>query len=237
MTVAEMHSEFKLGMDKSDSLSYPNFLPEEIDIFLNSEQEKFIKNRAYPSGRELGLEETQKRVDDLKNIFTNYQTTSFTTNSSNKPNGVFVTLPGDYLFAMEEEAIISYTDCNGASATKRVEVIPSTHDRYNRAIKEDPFNKPDKNQVTRLGYGLVTGNETFELITDGSTLTTYILRYIKEPVSIRYGTQYETPTTDIDCELSDHTHREIVAMAVRTALENIESGRYNSTSQELNNIE
>lgn len=238
MTVAEMHSEFKIGMDKVDSLSYPNLLPEEIDTLLNISQEKFIKQRAYGNNiRRQGLEETQKRLDDLKNIIANFETVIFTNTSSNKPNGVFVELPTSYQYAMEEEVDVIYTDCKGELSTKRVEVIPVTHDRYNRTIK-DPFNKPFEDLVIRLGYGINNGNESFELVSNGNvTVGTYYLRYLMKPVKIQYGTQYQTPLADQDCILSDHTHREIIAIAIKDALENIESGRYPTTRQELNDIE
>ncbi len=240
MTVAEMHQEFKIGLDKVDSLSYPNFLPEEIDILLNQAQEKFVKQRAYGNNpRRLGLEETQKRLDDLKNIISNFESVTFTSNSSNKPNGVFVALPDTYMFAIEEEASINYTDCNGKVANKRIDVVPTTHDRYNK-VKRDPFHKPTDVEIHRLGYELNTsGNtQTFELITgDNNTITNYYLRYLKTPISIKYGTQYPVPGADVNCELSDHTHREIIAMAVVDALVDIESPSYSVNRNELNQIE
>lgn len=239
MTVAEWHTEFKIGLDKVDSLAAPNFLPEEIDIFFNNAQEQFIEQRSGKNNfKREGLEETQKRVDDLKNIIANYDTITFTTNNFNKPNGVFIDLPSDYRHAIEEEVTISYTDCNGATATGRPDVTPTTHDRYNRIVKKDPFNKPDKTEVYRLGFGVQNGNETFELIAGADeTITQYYLRYLKEPVSIRYGTAYSSPTTDVDCELSNHTHREIIALAVKNALEDIQSPRYQTSKIELNEIE
>jgi len=235
-----MHQEFKIGLDKVDSLSYPNFLPEEIDILLNQAQEKFVKQRAYGNNpRRLGLEETQKRLDDLKNIISNFESVTFTSNSNNKPNGVFVALPDTYMFAIEEEASINYIDCNGQVANKRIDVVPTTHDRYNK-VKRDPFHKPTNVEIHRLGYELNTsGNtQTFELITgDNNTITNYYLRYLKTPISIKYGTQYPVPSADVNCELSDHTHREIIAMAVVDALVDIESPSYSVNRNELNQIE
>jgi hypothetical protein len=238
MTVATMHSEFKIGLDKVDSLSHPNFLPEEIDVLLNQAQDKFIKQRSYGNNpRRIGLEETQKRLDDIKNLITNFESTTFVTNTDNKPNGAFVAIPSDYMFAIEEEATITYLDCNGDSATKRVDVIPTTHDRYNK-VKRDPFHRPDNSEVHRLGYTKISGSENFELITgSGNTVSNYYLRYLKEPVVIQYGTQYSTPIADVDCDLSEHTHREIIAIAVKDALEDIESPRYPTNKNELKEIE
>lgn len=238
MTIAEMHNIFKIGMDKVDSLSSPNFLPEEIDVLLNNAQDQLVSQRAFGNNpKREGLEETQKRLDDLKNIITNYSTGTFTNTVDNKTNGVFVDLPSNYRHAIQEEAVISYNDCTGTAATNEVEIVPISHDRYNRIIK-DPFNKPDTEVVYRLGFGVNAGTERFELISDSAvTVSTYKLRYIREPQEMRYGTVYQTPTTDIDCELSDYLHKEIIALAVKNALEDIESQRYQTSKIELRDIE
>ena len=98
MNVSQMHYHFKLGLDKVDSLSSPNFLSEEIDVLLNQAQAQIIENRAYGNNiKGESVEETQKRLDDLKNLTTNYETSTFTNDTSNKPSGVYVTLPTDYL--------------------------------------------------------------------------------------------------------------------------------------------
>lgn len=221
-----MHTYFKLKVNKLDSFNYQDLLPEEIDVLLNQEQFKIIEQRAYGTNfKRQSLEETQKRTDDLKNIVTTYNSSAFTTNSNNKTNGKFVSLPTNYRHAIQEECIVSYTDCNNVTRTKTIPVIPITHDRYNKTIS-DPFNEPYQDEVIRLAHSKVGGSEVFELITDGSyTITNYTLRYLRTPVSMQYGTTYSTPSTDIDCELSEHIHREIVESAANTALENVESPR------------
>jgi pyruvate/oxaloacetate carboxyltransferase len=236
MTVQEMHYEFKLGLDKVDSLSTPNFIPEEIDVILNNAQEEFITQRAYRNNpRQQGVEETQKRVDDLKNIISDYKTSTFSTTADNKPNGIFVNLPVDYRHALQEEVQLTYTNCNNQTTTSIAAIKPITHDRYNKLIR-DPFNKPDKQFVFRLALEKTLTNERFELISS-ETISSYNLRYIRQPQRIQYGTQYQVPTTDQDCELSDYTHREIISIAVKNTLEDIESPRYNTTKNELNTIE
>lgn len=238
MNVSDMHYRFKIGLDKVDSLSSPNFTPEEIDILLNDAQDEFIAQRAFRNNfKREGLEETQKRLDDLKNITDNFSSTTFVNNSDNKPSGVFVDLPADYRHAIQEEATVTYLNCLDSSTTNQAEIIPISHDRYNRIIR-DPFNVPNEEIIYRLGFGVNSGVERFELISPtGVTVSTYKLRYIRVPQTIRYGTQYQTPTTDVDCELSEHTHREIIALAVKNALEEIESPRYQTSKIELRDIE
>jgi hypothetical protein len=234
MTVAQMHTEVKIGVDKVDSFSTANLDPEEIDVFLNNEQGEFIEQRAYGNNvKETGLEENQKRRDDLREITKNYTSAAFTNTTNNKTNGVFVDLPTDYRHSMQEEAVISFTDCNGNTASKGIPITPVTHDRYNKII-DDPFNKPYDGEAIRLDYE----GDVYELITDGTyAITSYSLRYLKEPQVIRLGTKYQVQTTDVDCELAPHTHREIVAMTVTNILQTIESNRYPTSKVELAEVE
>lgn len=238
MTVQEMHYRFKIGLDKVDSLSSPNFIAEEIDILLNDAQDQFISQRAFRNNfKREGLEETQKRLDDLKNITANYRASTFTNTLESKPNGAFVDLPSNYRHAIQEEAEVSYPNCVNTTITSIADVIPTSHDRYNR-LKRDPFNEPDQENIFRLGYEVNNGIERFELISPpNTTVITYVLRYIRVPRVIQLGSEYQNPLPDQDCELSEHTHREIVALAVKNALEEIESPRYQTSKIELKDIE
>jgi len=108
---------------------------------------------------------------------------------------------------------------------RRVPVKPIQHDDYNKVIN-DPFNKPWKNQVMRLMY-----DGTVELLSDGIIeIQTYYFRYLKKPIDVSLSTL-------TDSELADHTHQEIVDMAVSIALENIESQRYQTQLNEVNKQE
>lgn len=227
MTIQDFHQEFKIGLDKVDSLASPNFLAEEIDSILNNAQEEFIEQRAYGNNpKKTGLEEDQKRRDDLRDIIKNFTSNVFITTVNNKPNGTFVSLPSDYRHSIQEEADVTYKDCNGVTQTKRIPVVPVTHDRYG-VIISDPFNKPFEDELLRLDYE----GDMFELITDGTvTITGYHLRYIKQPRKIQFGTAYDPSSfgygIDQTSELATHTHREIVNKGVTHALQNIESNRY-----------
>jgi len=221
MTIQEMHNEFKLLLDKGDSFDAPSFLVEEIDAFLNIAQHKFVNKRAFGNNtRRTSFEEDQKRRDDLRNLVTNGVRNPGSPTSQNKPNGRFVGLPSDYRHSINEECILRDGSVVG--------VKPITHDRYNKII-DDPFNKPNLNIVYRLDYN----GDRFELIFgEGVTPATdgYRIRYIKTPTSVNFA-------ASTDCILSEHTHKEIVKMAVVEALENVEQPRYQTSKIELNEIE
>ena len=230
MLISEMHTLFKILTNKVDSLNYPNLEPEEIDVLLNNESDKIIEQRAYGNNlKKTGVEETQKRVDDLRNITNDWVIgiQGFITTGANKPNAKFVPLPSDYRHALTEEVTISYV-CGNLTASKRVKVVPITHDRYNTIIL-DPFNKPYEDMVCRLPFNTINGVEVYELIGDSTfTFLQYHLRYLRNAVRMQYGTTYSTLAIDVNCELASHLHREIVEEAAYQYLENIESPRFNT---------
>jgi len=229
MDRAQMHKEFKLLMDKSGEGGSPSFLASEIDRFLNMAQDRFVTKRAFGNNsRRTGFEEDQKRRDDLRTLISQEQLDTFlaTGTDANKPNGTFFNLPTDYRHAIQEEAFIGTYDITDSG--RRVSVKPITHDRYNKII-DDPFNKPDKDTVYRLGYGGGSNGNNVELICgENQHVSIYYLRYLKNPPQIGENQI---------CILPEHTHREIIRMAVVDALETVEQPRYQSSKIELNEIE
>lgn len=239
MTISEMHDAFKLGLDKTESLQYPSFLSEEIDFWLNQAIRKFVKTRY--SGinyKREGFEQSQKRIDDLRTL-TREVTIACTGTGAKKPNG-YVLVDGfsnasftaePYWLSLGEEVLISYTRTTvstGGTATKRVGVVDITADNY-RSKVDDPLSDHilhyDEARPLRLFY-----NNTIEFITDGNYSVTYAyIRYIKQPAEVAYNT--------VSCDLAEHTHDEIVNMAVQLALENVEQPRLQSYTQGVNTME
>lgn len=98
---------------------------------------------------------------------------------------------------------------------KWVKVVPSTRDRF-LEDRENPFKKPSTEFIIRLVYG--TGAKKYELISpDNSLIDSYKLDYLRDPVQMRYGTQYAVPTTDVQCELSQDAQTAIIDLAVQEA--------------------
>ncbi len=222
MTIAQMHTEFKVRYDKLDALLLPNILPTEIDLLLNQAQDRFVKQRyGTTNTKKESFEETQKRTDDLKGITRNIVAAPLAYATDNiDTNARFFTLPTDYWFIIQERVEITYTGCDNASVTELVEVRPIEHNEFSKVIK-DPFKKPNNSKVLRL-----MENSRVELIANSTTtINNYRLRYIKEPVRMSLS-------SSVNCELSPHTHTEIVDIAVAIALEYVESKR----TQGFNNI-
>lgn len=215
MTPAEMHLAFKLGYDKLDSAGYPDILPSEIDFLLNKAQDRFVKQRYGPSNnKKQSFEETQKRTDDIKALVKNADIVPLANTIDNiDANAQFAILPTDYWFTVQERASITYTGCHNTPVTAIVKVEVARHDDFNIIIS-NPFEKPDNETVLRL-----MSYDRAELVhAPGTVLNTYYLRYIKEPVRISLS-------PSVSCELSEHTHEEIVTEAISIALETIEAMR------------
>src|SRR5208337_978791 len=66
----DMHNAIRLNLDKSSSLvGNPDFLPEELDYWLNNAQDRFVKQRLFgnnPRGEK--LEQGVKRISDLQTL-------------------------------------------------------------------------------------------------------------------------------------------------------------------------
>jgi hypothetical protein len=229
MTVSEMHQAFKIGLDKIDSLNYPNFEPSEIDFLLNQAQDSFVKQRyGFNNNKLRPFESDQKRIDDLRMLIKNVIIPINTYDSllNIDINARFVVLPDDYWFLVNERATVEYNDCNSNTTQKIASIRPCNHDDFSMVI-DNPFEKPTKDKLIRLFY-----ENYIELIhAPNTSILDYKLRYIKRPVKIDIF-------NNIDCELAEHTHQEICNGAILIGLETIESKRTQSfLSIEKNNEE
>lgn len=223
MTVAQLHLEFKFRCDKLDSLNYPNFLPEEIDLLLNNAQDRLIKQRyGLNNNKRQSFEETEKRTEDLKNITQNVILTPLAYDPVNNIDSQarFLTLPTDHWFTIQERASVTCDYC-GVPDTRRVEVLPVSHTEISKVLK-DPFRQPNVEKVLRLMF-----DGKVELISN-CTIVDYQMRYLRQAVTIDLA-------TNTTCELSDHIHSELVDLAVTIGLEGIESKRNQSFNPLINN--
>lgn len=228
MTIQEMHIEYKERLDKSSSSSFPELLVEHQDLFLNNAIQNFVKlrygrNNIYKAG----VEEIQKRTDDLRTlVVTNYPQITTVTTETNTVKASLTTLYSD-------EALTTLTTdkywffLNGRSRTVKFGCLSQyhsiriyNHDDINSILK-NPFKKPRFDEI--VGY-FEKGD--LYLVTDGTfTIDKAKITYIKKPAVVKYGSLYPTPSANVDCDLPEHTHTEIINLAVLLTLENLESIR------------
>jgi len=226
VSVAQAHLEFKFRLDKIDSLNYPGFLPEEIDLLLNQAQDRIVKQRYGKNNlKRESFEETQKRIEDLKDITRNALITPSAYASDNiDVNARFVTLPQDHWFIVQERCNVTYSNC-GSTVNDTIEVVPVNHSEFSKVIK-DAFKKPGKDKVLRL-----MENGRVELVFgQGITGVLYRLRFIKQPTRVQLS-----PAIEFDFVNSDFLISEIIDEAVKIALEAIEGKRTQTFTPLINN--
>ena len=281
MNIEQMHIMFKVLVDKNDTISTPNFLSEEVDLFLNLAIKQFSKDRYSGNNpKRTAFEQSEKRRNDLKNLISRTLITTGEKLDDFRPNHRFFALPtsgaekywlslaesvrnviidcnttqiksgevlvsGTYYVLTEGSATYNgtvytapdYIQGNGAIITlstgtvltkgtiSEAVVFPITLDQLSNALR-DPFNKPSHNSVLRL----TTGNYA-EIIGSKDFISMALdLRYFRQPIEVSYD-------GNVDCDLSESVHEEIVRIAVQIALEPIESRRYSTIQNEINKQE
>lgn len=117
-----MHIAVNLGVQKLGSFQVDNLLPEEIDIELNLAQRRFVKQKysAASNRQGLGFEQSQKRLDDLRNLLedtTIYESSYLGPVYDSGPRGPILAdrfkMPIDYMHLINLRAKVR-TSCTGA---------------------------------------------------------------------------------------------------------------------------
>lgn len=230
MTIEEMHYDFKMKLNKVDSQQYRNFLIPEIDWLLNEAQELFIKMVAEPRlSFHLGFEKSQRNTDDIKMLVEE-------ADGFDHEDDIIVyrvgyrairyKLPGNYMFFIR--ALVSGTTGNCKNVPCIVKI--KQHDDSNHI---SPFDK--SSIVWREINGMFIDNYLELELPDiseepNSKLETMQLTYLRKPKYMHFaqgiegGEGYQLNSDKgsrlkgkQDCELSSHTHREIVDIAVMLA--------------------
>lgn len=239
MTVEEMHYDFKIKFNKLDSNDYRDFQVPEIDWLLNEAQELFLKQRyGINNTTQQGFEGSQKRIDDLRNLVMKNISLPASQVVAD-PVSYEATLPADYIFAIRVQSIASKPSCSEES--KKLICKPTQHDDLSNCLLDPNYNPSFEWGEMPIVYGTLSNltadaNRIFGY-TDGSfTVTSFILDYLREPKRIAFptgvpGLIYNYPdgsavATDQDCELPEHTHREIVDIATLIAAGDINHPGY-----------
>lgn len=227
MTTAEFSNQFDIFYNSIATNNAPSIDMFEKSVYLTRAQLEIVKNYFNPLGNKYqkGFEQSSKRRNDLNELIRNYKgTIKVTSDQGISDNSVFFRIPNNTFIILQEKALVlDSTSCNNGSYVK---VIPKTHDEFNTQ-EENPFKKPDKNNIWRMDYYAQTGNnKNIELISIYN-LNEYKMRYIVYPEPIiltNLLTAFPSETLTIDgisseqtCKLSESIHIEILNRAVELA--------------------
>ena len=229
MTIQDMHYDFKFKFNKLDSEGQRELSVPEIDWILNEAMLMFIKQRfGQNNTTRSGFETTEKRIQDLKELVVKPPiSTPLTPQPVPDFPGVYQVnlndLPSKLLFLIRSYSNISKGKCVDTANNHLVQ-----HDDLNDILTH-PYYSPSfewrEIPVTIGGEDnkmyLYTNNE-FDINSVNIEYIKYPKRLAAPSLFLPTGGYYLPDGTTFiglnqNCELSDHTHSEIVDIAVTNA--------------------
>lgn len=214
MNIKGMQYDFKQKLNKVDSQQYRNLRIPEIDWKINEAIDIFIKSIAEPrTHNNLGFEKKQRTIDDIRPLVKNNVQINVTKISDTE---YFAALPADYMFYISSDSIATKGSC---SSVKCRNILKQHDDRH----EESPF---DKSNFEWRETNIRFYDGGIKIFTDGTfSINRIELNYIRKHAYVHNAQgflptrQYRLPDGNLltgsqDCELPEHTHREIVDIAV-----------------------
>jgi len=209
MNTFELQHRFNLEMEKHGiqdpvmstiiedyiNYAYQNYITEKFDSLINNIEKFEVTERISRILAPLLLDFNATAMDFTALI-----------SSPHNSNGYSVTIPSTSPTALQyiisESATISYTDCNGNTATRKCRVIPIKHNMIANNL-DNPFLKPEGNEIWRVNF---SSHRIELLLYSGATPLTYTCRYIKKQLPVNF-------TTDTTMEIDSSVHEEVVVRA------------------------
>jgi hypothetical protein len=228
MDIRELHYDFDIKMDRINSHSQTNFLKAEKDWLINEAGLVFLKQRSGTNNsKRKGFENTQKRIDDLSTLVIKFPEQPYlvpTLVDTNIYEIDLSTLEYNY-YALTR--IYCEATINGCVKTVALKFIQS--DDFNDMLK-DPFNSPSEDFFPyNFGKSSTTNAQSIYIYPLNSSISKVYIEYLKYPNKVSFGDYkyidgviYPEQTL----EFPEHTHTEIIDIAVTLAATNIESSEY-----------
>lgn len=215
-----MHYALDAGLQKLASFAYEQFLPQEVDYYLNLAQEKYIKNRLFVDDAKGGFATSLKHLEDVRTLIRENVDLTFQTIGEN----YYGNLKTDHGYYLQSRAGLEPTGIAGSTIpTIRKNLTLLANDRA-YLTTQSPFGRSSFNfpkAVLTDGVIKVLGGKKF-------ILKNLALDYVRTPPNVDL-------TLSKTSELPPHTHPEIVALAISIILEVIESPRFVTAVQQTTN--
>lgn len=234
MDIRGMQYDFKQKLNKIDSQQYRNLRIPEIDWKLNEGLDVFIKSIAEPRIKNhLGFERNQRTIDDIRTIVVNDEPLIATPIDATT---YYVELPGNYMFYLSANIEITKPNC----PTKMARAIVRQHDdRHERSVFDNSSFEWGEVNIRFYERGI-------KIFTDGtfsvSKLSLNFIRkhkYMHNAQDFLPNATYKLPDGTVltggqDCELPEHTHREIVDIAVLITTGDLQIPDYQTKQAKIN---
>lgn len=211
MEIEEQHYDFKMKLNKIDSQQYRNLIIPQIDWLLNEAQELFVKMVAQPRiAIHYGYEIGTRTLMDIRTVVVEGEEII--------PISNIVTLPEIFWIYVSSYCRIRKGDCEQNSLNTYIR--QHDDDFENSYFDRSSFEWKTVNAVFNQN-GIKLYSKDFEVT---KFYLTYIkkLKYIHDAKDFQNGS-YKLPGNSVplsgseNCELPEHTHREIVDIAVLLA--------------------
>lgn len=214
MDVEEMHVGVNLKLQEIASFAYDDLLPQEVDYYLNDAIIKFVDQRKEVLRATSDSVRSTDAWEDLRSLITDY---TFVNDSSNTdlsqasgfPNALEASLsdlPDDYLHYISSRTKLSDGE-GGEGRYVNNRIVKSEkaldHSYYS---KQSPFYEEFALMITSTSLVIIPMDDLKDLF--GPEITKVWFLYITTPSSV------DIEAGD-DSDLPDHTHDEIVDMAVQ----------------------
>lgn len=244
--------EFQIAFERELNVFYDGLNKPTSDTtfyWLNQAVMKFVKTRySGTNAKTTAFEQTQKRIDDLRTLIS-YKTYNWANGLSGDPtmNVYIVGLPDDYLFqigttiGIQPNVVVdgkenphSYCwvkDQSGNFVIRYTDAIEVTHETLDREL-ENSLSEMNIHYCSAKPLKLATRDHIRFYTDKYYQLASVQLQYIKIPKAITLDQPFVNYT-----ELPEHTHQEIVKLAVQMYLESTADQRYTSYSNEVNTME
>lgn len=232
MNIKEMHYDFKSKLNKIDSEKNRNLRIPEIDWSLNNAIDLLINTIAFPRKRShLGFEINQRSIDDLRTLIVKDKSLQVINNE--------VILPLDYRHFISGNVTMSKGTC--ANVRGRL-YIPQHDDEFEESFYDS--SSFEWREVNGLIY-----QDKIKLFTNNFNIDGININYLRKPLKVYYGSGFNCYQTldgvdhtdpldpnkciDVNCDLPEHLHSEIVDIAVMLSSQAIISPEFNIKSQSL----
>ena len=233
----ELLEAFELEINKlDDNLTKP--ATRDSEYWLNRGLEKFWKTRySGINAKTQAFEQTQKRIDDLRTLVT---TLTYTDDITPEGDCYKVNLPENYVILLGDTAGIAPNGTNecwemnsdGSYKVKTTDTLEASIETLDRQLANS-LSEHRLKYCQAKPLRLVQNNEVL-LSTDGNYKVVYYrLVYLRRPFKIDIHTAPFEDYTD----MPEHTHSEIVKLAAKMYIENQKDPRYNTLSNEVNEME
>lgn len=226
MTTQEMYNRIALKVQKVDSFAFDTFRAPELDLILNDAQLAFIKQRANlrSDPKQAGFARNQKRLNDLRVLITPLSQDIEDSQIPGTGEEFGFELPEDFMLEAETRAKFKVAwDQDAPHVPRLINVRIVENDRFYEDM-QNPFRCPTASSLP----GYIQGNQLVVKPKEKYILLGLRGSYIRIPRKIDLSS---------NCELPEHTHTEIVDLAVTQLLEILESRRYQSSKLEASQSE